>query len=68
VIGKHLATFNVFREPDGLYITIADASGVRDELGQSGAPLRLCAMNALRSALWQMDERAKSDTPQGGSA
>lgn len=57
MIGKHLATFNVFREPDGLYITIADARGVREELGESGAPLHLCAMNALREALRQMDQR-----------
>jgi hypothetical protein len=69
-IGKHLATFNVFREPDGLYITIADARGVQDELGESGAPLRLCAMPALRSALKQMDIRdaqrieARSDETQ----
>jgi hypothetical protein len=57
-IGKHLATFNVFREEDGLYITIADARGVREELGESGAPLGLCAMNALREALRQMDKRS----------
>lgn len=60
-IGKHLATFNVFREPDGLYVTIADARGVRDELGESGAPLHLCAMAALRSAMQQMDARARSE-------
>ncbi len=56
-IGKHLATFNLFRETNGLYITIADATGVRSELGQSGAPLWLCAFNALRVALTQMDRR-----------
>lgn len=48
---KHLATFNLFREPDkSLHVTIAEANGVRSELGASGAPLHLCAMNALRSA------------------
>jgi hypothetical protein len=50
-IGRHLATFNVFREADhSLHVTIADARGVREELGESGAPLHLCAMNALRAA------------------
>ena len=29
-IGKHLATFNLFRERDGIYVTIADAGGVVD--------------------------------------
>ena len=65
-IGKHLATFNLFREDDGLYITIADASGVRDELNGSGAPLYLCTMTALREALRQHDEMAgvsKSSDP-----
>jgi hypothetical protein len=56
-LGKHLATFNLFREEDGLYVTIADARGVREELGESGAPLQLCAMSALREALRQMQER-----------
>jgi len=51
-IGKHLATFNLFRESDGsLAVTIADARGVIDELNRSGAPVHLCAMTALRSAL-----------------
>lgn len=51
-IGKHLATFNLFREADySLRITIADARGVKDELGDSGAPLHLCAMNALYAAI-----------------
>lgn len=51
-IGRHLATFNLFREADGsLHVTIAEANGVREELGGSGAPLALCAMSALRSAL-----------------
>jgi hypothetical protein len=59
MIGKHLATFNVFREPDGLYVTCADARGVADEIRGSGAPIHLCAMNALREALRQMDERSE---------
>lgn len=51
-IGKHLATFNLFREADhSIHVTIADARGVRAELGDSGAPLYLCAMNALRAAV-----------------
>jgi hypothetical protein len=51
-IGKHLATFNLFREADySLHVTIAEASGVRNELGASGAPLHLCAMQALRAAV-----------------
>lgn len=51
-IGKHLATFNLFREGDGsLAVTIAEARGVIEELGESGAPPHLCAMNALRAAL-----------------
>ncbi len=62
MIGKHLATFSLFREPDGLYITIADASGVREELGVSNAPLHPCAMNALREAMRQMDARTLKET------
>jgi hypothetical protein len=58
-IGKHLATFNLFREEGGLYVTIADARGVRDELNGSSAPLHLCTMNALREAMRQMEERAQ---------
>ena len=51
-IGKHLATFNLFRENDGsLHVTIAEARGVKEELGESNAPLHLCAMTALRAAL-----------------
>lgn len=55
-LGKHLANFNLFREIDGsLHVTIASAEGVREELGDSGAPLAMCAMNALRSALEVQD-------------
>ena len=51
-IGRHLATFNLFREPDGsLAVTIGEARGVAEELNGSGAPLALCAMTALRAAL-----------------
>lgn len=51
-IGKHLATFNLFREADhSLQITIVGAPGVREELGDSGAPLHLCAMSALYAAV-----------------
>jgi hypothetical protein len=50
-LAKDLATFNLFREPDkSIHVTIADASGVRDELNGSGAPLHLCALSALRAA------------------
>ncbi len=57
-IGKHLATFNVFREGDGsLWITCADAGGVADEIRGSGAPVHLCAMNALYAAVDQMRQR-----------
>ena len=50
-IGKHLATFNLFREADNsIHVTIAEARGVAEELGGSGAPLYLCAMTALRAA------------------
>lgn len=49
---RHLATFNLWRNADNsLGVTIAEARGVRDELGDSGAPLHLCAMNALRAAV-----------------
>jgi hypothetical protein len=59
-IGRHLATFNVFREHDGsLWVTCAGAEGVKAELNGSAAPLHLCAMNALREAMRQMDERGK---------
>lgn len=52
MIGRHLATFNLFREADNsLQVTVADANGVKAELNGSGAPLHLCAMNALRAAL-----------------
>lgn len=52
MLAKHLATFNLFRESDNsLHVTIAEARGVREELGDSCAPLHLCAMNALRAAL-----------------
>ena len=51
-IGRHLASFNLFRESDGsLAVTIAEARGVAEELNGSGAPLALCAMAALRAAL-----------------
>lgn len=49
---RHLATFNLWRNADNsLGVTIAEARGVNDELGESGAPLHLCAMNALRAAV-----------------
>lgn len=49
---KHLATFNLFRHPDkAIHVTLAEAGGVKAELGDSGAPLLPCAMNALRSAV-----------------
>ena len=55
-LARHLATFNLFREADNsLHVTIADARGVMTELGDSGAPLHLCAMNALRAALTAPD-------------
>lgn len=57
-IGKHLGTFNLFRESDNsLWITIADARGVKEELGGSSAPLHLCAMNALYAAVDAMRAR-----------
>jgi hypothetical protein len=68
-IGKHLATFNLFREADhSIHVTIADARGVQNELGNSGAPLHLCAMNALRQAVelrspWQ----PMAEAPQDGT-
>lgn len=58
---KHLATFNMFREPDGqLYVTIAEARGVQDELGISAGavPLHIPVMNALFEAVRQTKERA----------
>lgn len=49
---KHLATVNLWRHPDGsLSVTFADARGVADEIAGSGAPVLLCAMNALRAAV-----------------
>lgn len=51
-LGKFLASFNLFRESDNsIHVTVASATGVREELGDSGAPLHLCAMNALRAAV-----------------
>jgi hypothetical protein len=65
-IGRHLATFNLFREADGsLQVTIADAAGVRAELNGSGAPLHLCAMNALRAALAGADKPEVDDFVRG---
>jgi hypothetical protein len=62
-IGRHLATFNLFREPDGsLAITVADASGVIAELNGSGAPVYLCTMNALRAALAGKHHTQETDT------
>lgn len=52
LIGKHLATINLWREADNsIHVTFAEAAGVREELGDSGAPLHLCALNALRAAV-----------------
>lgn len=62
-LGKHLGTFNLFREPDGsLWITCAEADGVREELGDSNAPLGLCAMNALYSAADAMRRRQRQES------
>lgn len=58
-MGKHLATFNVFREADGsLWITCADATGVKSELGEAKLPLHMMAMKALFEAVRQMQERS----------
>lgn len=51
-LAKHLATVNLWRNPDNsLSVTFAEANGVADEIGGSGAPLHLCAMTALRAAV-----------------
>lgn len=51
-IGRHLATFNLFREGDGsLHITVADAHGVKMELGPSQLPVYPMAMKALIEAV-----------------
>jgi hypothetical protein len=42
---------NLFRHPDNsIHVTFAEADGIKSELGDSKAPLYLCALNALRAA------------------
>ena len=63
---RHLGTFNLFREPDGsLWITIAEAKGVQQELGMaSGAvPLHIMAMRALEEAVSQAQIRRFNEIP-----
>ena len=57
-IGRHLATFNLFREQDGsLHVTVESAQGVIAETsGSGGVPPALLAMQALRAALLRQRE------------
>lgn len=59
MIGKHLATFNVFRENDGsLHITVVEAKGVRKELHPDNVlPLHPFAISALYEAVEQKKKR-----------
>lgn len=62
----HLATFNVFREEDGsLWVTCADASGVKAELGESSIPTYPMAMKALYEAVRQMQHRSSGAQNDG---
>ena len=66
-IGKHLGTFNLFRENDGtLWVTCAGAQGVREELGESWeGPTHTMAMLALYEGVRQMQERANKADDKG---
>lgn len=57
-LGKHLATYSLFREAGGsLYVTVQSAPGVKDELGQTNLPLHPMALRALYDGVRQMRER-----------
>lgn len=69
VIARHLATINLWREASGaIHVTFAEAEGVRAELGESGAPLGLCAMNALRAAIELQSPGCRHEPYQGRCA